>query len=204
MADLKTLAKPVLAAVLAIAGAVLAVEGGYVNDPRDPGGETNHGVTKAVAVADGYTGPMRQLGRDRAQEILISQYIVKPGFLPLVERSAPVARETVDSAYNTGPARPSCWLQISLNALNNDGRDYPPIMEDCRVGPATIAAFDGLRRRRGDARACSLVIKLMDAQQAMHYLTLARGNARYRAFMVGWTDHRIGNVDLRTCGSATP
>ena len=28
-----------------IAKAILAREGGYVNDPDDPGGATNHGVT---------------------------------------------------------------------------------------------------------------------------------------------------------------
>ena len=37
------------AAVLAIVAGVFAVEGGYVNNPADPGGETNHGVTVAVA-----------------------------------------------------------------------------------------------------------------------------------------------------------
>ncbi|MGJ3625940.1 glycosyl hydrolase 108 family protein [Sphingomonas sp. MMS24-JH45] len=36
---------------------VLANEGGYANDPRDAGGETMFGITKAVARADGYTGP---------------------------------------------------------------------------------------------------------------------------------------------------
>ena len=45
-------------AVALIVTALFAVEGGYVNDPRDPGGETNHGITKAVAVDAGYLGAM--------------------------------------------------------------------------------------------------------------------------------------------------
>ena len=45
----------------AIIDGVIAREGGYVNDPRDAGGETNWGITKAVARANGWAGPMRQL-----------------------------------------------------------------------------------------------------------------------------------------------
>ena len=41
--------------------AILRAEGGYVNDPQDKGGETNYGITVAVARANGYAGPMRDL-----------------------------------------------------------------------------------------------------------------------------------------------
>jgi replicative DNA helicase len=37
---------------------VLSHEGGYVNDPLDPGGETNWGVTVGFARANGYLGLM--------------------------------------------------------------------------------------------------------------------------------------------------
>ena len=48
---------------------VLAHEGGYVNDPRDPGGETIWGVTRRTASANGYTGNMRTMTREQAIEI---------------------------------------------------------------------------------------------------------------------------------------
>ncbi|MGJ3630121.1 glycosyl hydrolase 108 family protein [Sphingomonas sp. MMS24-JH45] len=58
---------------------VLANEGGVnANDPRDAGGETMFGITKAVARADGYTGPMRDLPRQRAFDIYFRRYVVAP------------------------------------------------------------------------------------------------------------------------------
>ena len=42
---------------------VLSHEGGYANHPKDPGGETNWGVTKRTAQANGYTGSMRAMTR---------------------------------------------------------------------------------------------------------------------------------------------
>lgn len=46
---------------------------------------TNHGVTQAVARADGFTGDMRDFPKEWAQKIVYEGYIVKPGFLPLVD-----------------------------------------------------------------------------------------------------------------------
>ena len=48
---------------------VIRREGGYVNDPRDAGGETCWGITVAVARANGWTGPMKDLPRETAAAI---------------------------------------------------------------------------------------------------------------------------------------
>lgn len=48
---------------------ILAHEGGYVNHPRDIGGETNWGITKRTAQANGFQGDMRFLSREQAIEI---------------------------------------------------------------------------------------------------------------------------------------
>ena len=52
-------------------------EGGYVNDPRDPGGETNWGITKGTALANGYAGAMKAMTREQAFKIYQSAFWVR-------------------------------------------------------------------------------------------------------------------------------
>jgi len=190
----------VSAVAAAILAGVLAVEGGYVNNKNDPGGVTNHGVTEAVARADGYTGDMKALPQERALSIFHKNYIVKPGFEPFLELSPAVAEELIDSAVNAGPGRPSRWLQSSLNALSQQGRLYPLVPVDGRVGPGTIDAYRALQKARGKVAACQLVIKSLDAQQGAYYLMISEKNPKLQTFTAGWMQHRIGNVPLSRCG----
>lgn len=182
-------------AAAAIIAAVFAVEGGYVNDSRDPGGETNHGITKAVAVQHGYTEPMRDMPQEVAAEIYFTDYIDKPGFHPLTTVSPAVAEKLVDAGVNTGPSRPSLWFQKALNSLNRNGRDYPVISTDGKVGANTIQAYQSLEKVRGKILACELVLKLVDAQQAAYYMSLDHLNV----YTPGWIANRIGNVPLSKC-----
>ena len=179
----------------AIIAAVFALEGGYTNNPKDPGGATNHGITEQVARNNGYQGHMRDLSKDAAQSIYYESYIVKPGYAPLIGIQPAVAEKLVDIAVNTGPARSSRWFQTGLNALNRDGKDYPDLKVDGQVGPATIRAYQSLETSRGKVKACELMIKALEGQQAYHYLSLTN----LETFTVGWLDHRIGNVPLSKC-----
>lgn len=183
------------AAVASIISAVFLMEGGYVNDPRDPGGETNYGITKQVAMANGYYGPMRELPKDFAWSIYYTDYIEAPGYAPMEQHSPAVLEELVDTAVNTGTSRSSLWFQKALNSLNRGGKDYPPIAVDGKVGSSTIKAYASLEKVRGKVKACEMVIKLVDAQQANHYMSLMKMSD----FTPGWVQHRIGNVDLKKC-----
>lgn len=98
-----------------IAG-VIAVEGGYVNHPNDPGGETNMGITKVIAVRAGYVGPMRALPREVAESVYYERYLVAPGYAPLVDVDAAVTQELFDTTVNMGAARPSRWFQAAIGA----------------------------------------------------------------------------------------
>ncbi|HEY9219558.1 MAG TPA: glycosyl hydrolase 108 family protein [Phenylobacterium sp.] len=189
----------VSAAALAIIGGVVAIEGGYVNHRNDPGGATNHGMTEKVARANGYQGDMRALPKEFAVQVYNKDYIVKPGFEPFLALSPAVAEELIDTGVNTGPARPSRWLQSSLNAFSQQGRAYPQITVDGRVGPATVAAYQGLQKARGKVKACELIVKSLDAQQGAYYVSISASNPKLQSFTAGWFDHRIGNVPLSRC-----
>lgn len=185
------------AAVLAIVGSVVAVEGGYVNNPADPGGETNHGVTVAVARDAGYTGPMRDLPQVTAERIYSRKYIEGPGFDRVVAMSPAVGAKITDAGVNAGQGRASRWFQQSLNHLSRNGADFPPVTVDGKIGTQSLAAYKALERKRGRGKACELVLKLMDAQQATHYTAL-----NMPTFVVGWVDHRVGNVPLSRCAES--
>lgn len=185
------------AVVLAIVGGVFAVEGGYVNNPADPGGETNHGVTVQVAREHGYQGDMKALPKSAAERIYAQDYIERPNFHHVIAMSPAVGEKLVDAGVNAGPARSGRWFQQALNHLSRGGADYPQVAADGKVGAKTIAAYQALERKRGRVKACELTLKLLDAQQGAHYMSLNKPT-----FIVGWADHRLGNVPLARCAES--
>lgn len=167
-------------------------EKGYVNHPSDPGGATNWGITQRVARANGYQGDMRLLPKATARDIYRREYIQKPGFLPIAEIDPMVAEEVIDTGVNAGQARAGLWFQQALNVLNRRGVDYADIGEDGKIGPRSIAAFQALRRKRGEAMARRLMLRALNGLQFMHYFGLAKGGTKFEDFMPGWVDGRIG------------
>ncbi|MGI3167885.1 holin-associated N-acetylmuramidase [Pseudooceanicola sp. C21-150M6] len=132
-----------------MAQAITAREGGYVNDPDDPGGATNHGVTLAT---------LRQLGRDLtgdgritaedvkalsaqdATEIFLDRYFRAPG----IEKLPPVLWETVfDMQVNAG----NNAVKILQRLLTRMGQ---PCSVDGAIGPQTIAAAHAAARSAPD------------------------------------------------------
>lgn len=189
------------ALVLAVVGSVVAIEGGYVNDPNDAGGETNHGITATVAREHGYQGPMRSLPVAKAQEIYTRTYIRAPQFDRVLAKSPAVGTKLVDMGVNGGQSRASRWFQLSLNDLSRGGRDFDAVAVDGAIGARTLSAYTALEKRRGRVKACELTIKLLEGYQTAHYTMLAKGPTN-SSFLVGWLDHRIGNVPLSRCAES--
>lgn len=110
---------------------VLKHEGGYVNNPRDPGGETNYGITKATARAAGYKGSMRDLPRDRAKKIYKSAYWDR---IWADQMPAEVAFQVFDAAVNHGPKQA---VKMAQQACGITGKWL-----DGLIGPKTIDAIN--------------------------------------------------------------
>jgi lysozyme family protein len=111
---------------------VLVHEGGYVNDPLDPGGATNKGVT--YRVYDAYrtrkglpARDVREIEGREVSEIYRLQYwdAVKGDELP-----AGLDYVLFDGAVNSGPSQSIKWLQRALGSVAVDGQ----------IGQATLAA----------------------------------------------------------------
>lgn len=164
---------------------VLANEGGYVNDNRDAGGETNFGITVATARANGFTGAMRDMTRDFARAVYLQQYVVAPGFDRLAPVSMAIAAEMVDTGVNMGPKVAATFLQRALNGLNNQGRDYADLIVDGGIGAKTVAALSAFLARRG-ADGERRLLALLNALQGERYLSLAEGRSANEAFLYGW------------------
>ncbi len=124
-----------------IAEGILAREGGYVDDPDDPGGATNHGITigtmqrlRADIDGDGDVDKddVRRLSKAQAREILIEHYFVRPG----ISRLPPVLHATVfDMQVNAG-ARAVRILQQLLCDMDE------PVSVDGAIGLQTVAAAE--------------------------------------------------------------
>ncbi len=172
--------------------ATIGKEGRYSNHPSDTGGETMWGITAEVARANGYTGPMRDLPRERAKQIYRAQYFEKPGFAAVATLSPKIAEELFDTGVNMGPYWPSLWLQQWLNGLNRQGRDYADIAEDGVIGKGTVGALGRLFAVRGKAAAENVMLKGLNCSQGARYLDLARKRGANEDFLYGWVANRVG------------
>jgi lysozyme family protein len=103
--------------------ALIGHEGGYVNDRRDPGGETKFGVSKRSYPAV----DIKALTLDGAKAIYKRDFWdkVRGDELPM-----PIAFNLFDGAVNSGPAKSIMWMQRAAD-----------VADDGKLGPMTLAAL---------------------------------------------------------------
>lgn len=129
-----------------IATEIVAREGGFVNDPDDPGGATNFGVTIHTMrrlgldlTGDGYinTEDVRRLTRGQAIDIFIKHYFERPliGELP-----TPLQATVFDMYVNAGGNA----VKILQRLLREMGFD---VVVDGALGPQSFAAVRSAMRK---------------------------------------------------------
>lgn len=131
---------PYSAAFLRAVELILAQEGGYANNPADPGGETNFGISKRqYPHVD-----IRNLTRDDAIAIYHRDYwlTVRGDELPF-----PVALVLFDTQVNGGA--PVRWLQLALGgSLAVDGQLGPATMRAVQTCTDPVGLAGRILRRR--------------------------------------------------------
>jgi len=165
-------------------------EGGYVDDPSDSGGETNHGVTEEVAREQGYDGPMRDLRVDQAEAIAKEAYWDVMSLDDVARVSPAIAEEMFDTGFNTGPVRAVGFLQRSLNALNRQEKDYDDMLVDGHFGPRTRRAlyvFLNLRHFTGE----QVMLRALNGLQLEFYMSLTERRKKDERFLYGWIKNRV-------------
>jgi len=161
---------------------VLSAEGGYVDDPLDPGGATNLGITLRVLSEWRHTAvtksDVQNLTRDEAGAIYRARYwnTVHGDNLP-----AGVDLMVFDAGVNLGPGRSARMLQAAVGAA-----------EDGAIGPETLRAVGG---HHNDP---DLISKLADRREA-YYHSLPT----FSHFGTGWTArvNRVKQLALQMAGA---
>ena len=166
---------------------IIRVEGGYKNDPSDSGGETNYGITAAIARDHGYRESIVLMPRRVAFEIYAKKYWHSVCGDELEKLSPVIAEEVVDTAVNTGPSRAGGFLQRALNALNNRQKLYADITVDGHIGPATILALQSYLTKRDE----KILHKLLNCLQGEFYISLVEKREKDEKFIYGWLKNRV-------------
>ena len=169
---------------------IIKVEGGYVNDPRDSGGETCWGITVATARAAGYKGNMKDLSQQQAYDIYYKQYVIAPGFDKVITLSEKIGEELVDTGVNMGVVVAGKFLQQALNALNDQATQYPDLVVDGGVGKASISALQAFLAKRG-ADGEGVMLRALNALQGARYISIAEASPNNERFLYGWFLNRV-------------
>jgi len=143
-------------------------EGSYSRHPDDPGGETMFGVTRRVAVQEGYAGDMHVMPREFAKQVYRRRYwdAVKADSLPDAIRFP-----LFDAAVNSGVSQAVKWLQRAVG-----------VVDDGVLGPMTLQAA---QRANGLKVAVTMTALRLDFMTSL---------PTWGAFSRGWARRIASNL----------
>ena len=151
---------------------LIMIEGGYVNDPTDRGGETKYGISKrAYPNVD-----IRNLTIEGAKDIYLEDYWKASGSHHMLNYD--LALELFDTGVNMGQGISRRFLQEALNLMNRNGRDFPNLEVDGKIGPITITAY-----RKVDDK---ILLKVLNGLQFMRYVWICRERPDQEKYFNGW------------------
>lgn len=155
-------------------------EGGYVNDPDDPGGATNYGVIQETydKYRDGKgleKQSVKKISKEEYTEIYRKSYwnAVKADKIP-----APLDLVMFDSGINNGMRTSIKWLQASVGAA-----------ADGDWGAKTDKAISEYIEEHGALKLAQQVLNFRESR----YRSLVVKNPKLKKFLKGWMN-RINDL----------
>jgi lysozyme family protein len=135
-------------------------EGGYDNDPDDPGGETKYGIDKRS-----HPGvDIKNLTKDQAKDIYFEKYWLKAQ----CDKLYPILAVTLfNYSVNMGIGQAAKFLQRAIG-----------VVADGRIGPKTLNAVK-------DKNPESVAIDMIDQGEGF-YRSLAKNKPVLRKYLKGW------------------
>ena len=144
---------------------ILKHEGGYINHPNDPGGETNFGISKRSYPDLDIAG----LTREDAVGIYHSDYWQYDGIV-----DDDLATKVFDLAVNMGQRRANRLLQRAINRVN----EKIVVAIDGKLGPHTL--------REANKADPKELLEILTFLQKDVYFNLAENNWKRKVFLAGW------------------
>ena len=148
----------------------LAWEGGYVNDPKDPGGETKYGISKrAHPDVD-----IKNLSREKACAIYKKHYWDTVSADKIESQTK--AEKIFDIGVNTGVRRTSKFAQAASGLSDKSLDGF--------IGKQSIQAIN----KTSD----ELFMLRLTVLQVAHYTNICKKRPDSRKFLVGWLKRALG------------
>ena len=151
---------------------LIGIEGGYVNNNLDKGGETKFGISKrSYPHLD-----IKNLTLEDAEGIYYNDYWfeLKLDYV----RDYNIQLELFDTAVNMGRYKATTILQEALNLLNRNERNFNDLDVDGVIGIKTLSTYDLVDKK--------ILLKVLNGLQFCHYVKICEKDKTQEVFFNGW------------------
>lgn len=182
------------------------VEGGYVWDKQDNGGETYKGITRASepnwkgwpiieAIKKRVGSAASAIDREAEKDATLQAYVLatyKHSYWDALNldllQDQKVANELYDTGINMGTGRAGLFFQRTLNVVNRNGSLFPDLRLDGQIGAKTIGAFNSL-----SVSDKTMVWRLLNCLQGEKYISICEANPVQEKFIRSWASRVFEN-----------